>query len=73
MQKKNSEGFGISDCLTYVVPRVGAVEGADNFREAVTVLASVLVSKIENLPTIYKPKISNVSMKQVILGYEMHI
>ena len=42
----------MEEWLSYVVSRVGTVEGANSRIETVTVLASILVSKIENLPTI---------------------
>jgi hypothetical protein len=37
--------------LSYIESRVGAVEGANSFSKTVTVLASILVCKIEYLPT----------------------
>lgn len=50
----------ISDCtyiVSYIESRVGTVKWANDSRETITVFASILVSKIENLSTSQKTKL----------------
>lgn len=43
--------------MSYIESRVGTVKRANNARETITVFASILVSKIENLPTSQKRRL----------------